>query len=117
MNILYSQAYFPKLVGDYYGNNSPITKSWRHLMRQRAKNTYTLAMLLQSSNDATAYAVSDKISILKEICNSEMKHHVRMKKIQRNNERALLSLHGIRANIPLDMINNIQEYMTFVKYF
>ena len=107
---IFRNIYFPKLVGDYRGH-LPITQTWRHIMRHRALNEHSLKVILLNTRHI------NKIPILKEICNNELKEYIRMKKIQRNNERALLSLHGIRENMPLDVINNIQEYMAFVKYF
>ena len=107
---IFRNIHFPKLVGDFWGNK-PITQTWRHIMRHRALNEHPLKVILLNTRQ------ENKMPILREICNNELKEYIRMKKIQRNNERALLSLHGIRENIPLDVINSIQEYMTFVKYF
>ena len=119
---IFATTYFPKLIGDYWGvlvyppfhYNKPITQTWRHIMRQRAINEHQLEVILLNLRHGNKFR---SIPILKEICNNELKEYIRIKKIKRNNERALLSLHGIRENIPLDVINSIQEYMTFVKYF
>ena len=120
---IFRNIHFPKLVGDFWGNK-PITQTWRHIMRHRTLNEHPLEVILLNTRqgfDQSPYPYIggniNKMPILKEICNNELKEFVRMKKIQRNNERALLSLYGIRENMPLDVINNIQEYMTFVKYF
>ena len=112
---IFRNIYFPKLVGDYRGNK-PITQTWRHIMRHRALNEHPLEIILLNTRQGF-HGHINKIPILREICNNELKEYIRMKKIQRNNERALLSLYGIRENMPLDVINNIQEYMTFIKYF
>ncbi len=107
---IFAITYFPKLVGDYHGV-TPITKSWRHIMRERARNEHPPTVILANTRP------ENRTPVLKEICDIELIDYVAKKKIKRNHERALLSLHGIRKNIPRDVINNIQEYMTFVKYF
>ena len=99
-------TYFPILLSNYWGS-TPITKSWRYLMRKRAREEQSLQDILVNSQQM------EKNSIYKEICHEEMKEYISMRKIARNKARLVISIYALRQNIPLDITQTILGYTTF----
>jgi hypothetical protein len=99
---------FPGIVSSYSGVK-PVTKTWRNIMRQKAIESYSLQEILLKTNQ------TEKNPILKEICHDEMKQYIFMRRNTRNSARKIVSVYGARQKIPIDIINNILEYTTFVK--
>ena len=105
--IKYSPAYFPVLVGKLWGAACPITKSWRHAVRQRAIEEQPLQNILVNTRQL------EKNPIYKEICHGELKEYITRRKIAKNNARLILGIYGLRQNIPLDIVDTILGYTTF----
>ena len=103
--IIYPKPYFPKLLPYYYGQ-TPITRGWRYIVRQRALEAFSLSDILKHSDQF------DKNSILKAICNIELLDYIKEKKKKRNATRLAVGL-CLRKKMPQDCINTI---FTFTHY-
>ena len=101
-------TYFPKLVSDYHGS-TPITKSWRYIVRCRLLERFSLEYILEQN-----LVDFGRISILKEICHGELSDYIEMRKKTRNVSRFELGIVGLRRGYPQDVINNI---FTFTRFF
>lgn len=104
----FNDSYFPILVGPYYGSK-PITQSWRHAVRSRLREQFSLEYILEHNTGETGRA-----SILKEICHGELSEYIEMRKKRRNASRFALGKVGLRNAYPQDVINNI---FTFTRFF
>ena len=101
-------TYFPVLLSNYWwGHGRPITQSWRHLMRKRAREEQSLQDILVNAQQM------EKNSIYKEICHEEMKEYISRRKLAKHKARLAIRIHGLRQNIPLDIMDTILGYTTF----
>ena len=101
--------YFPKLIDTPLLSSVGVTQSWRHMVRNRLREQFSLKQILEANLEDDW----GKTSILKEICHQELPEYINKRKRSRNATRFELGKVGLRQSYPQDVINNILTFTRF----